>query len=105
MCKAYEIVSSIKINIFIRLGGFQQLMRFLGLTGYLIEGRSLSTALETIYVPLMDDNMVTVKARSVHCHTMSASTVLSTIREGLWKRLLSEQQAQIIEIYGSSSIS
>ena len=100
MCKAYEIVSSIKINIFIRLGGFQQLMRFLGLAGYLIEGRSLSTALETIYVPLMDDNMVTVKARSVHCHTMSASTL-----EGLWKRLLSEQQAQIIEIYGSSSIS
>lgn len=49
--------------------------------------------------------MVTVKARSVHCHTMSASTVLSTILEGLWKRLLSEQQAQIIEIYGSSSIS
>ena len=32
--KAYNIVSSMNVNIFARLGGFHQLMRFLGSTGY-----------------------------------------------------------------------
>ena len=48
--KAYELAMSNKIEIFVRLGGFHQLMSFLGSTGYLMEGSGLTRALETVYV-------------------------------------------------------
>ena len=46
--KAYEIVHSRNMNIFMRLGGFHQLMNFLGSIGYLMEGSGLREALETV---------------------------------------------------------
>ena len=39
--RAYEIVMSNKMEIFVRLGGFHQLISFLGFIGSLIEGGGL----------------------------------------------------------------
>lgn len=44
--KAYEIVLSANMNIFVRLGGFHQLMSFLGSIGCLTEESGLRVALE-----------------------------------------------------------
>ena len=46
--KALEIVSSMKMRIFVRLGGLHQLMSFLGSIWKVIEGSGLGTALETV---------------------------------------------------------
>ena len=43
--KAQEIAMSNKIEIFVRLGGFHQLMSFLGSIGSLMEGSGLRRAL------------------------------------------------------------
>ena len=45
--KAYEIVSSEKMYVFVRFGGFHQLMSFLGSIGKVIEGSAWRSALET----------------------------------------------------------
>ena len=47
--KAYNIVSSVNMNIFVCLGGFHQ---FLGSIGCLMKGSSLRTALKNIYAPV-----------------------------------------------------
>ena len=76
--KAYEIAMSNKIEIFVQLGGFHQLMSFLGSIGTLMERSGLRRALETVHIPLTVGNMMTGKAytRAVHGHMMSASAFL-----------------------------
>ena len=46
--KAFEIVSSMKMRIFVCLGGLHQLMSFLGSIRKVIEGSGLGTTLETV---------------------------------------------------------
>ena len=101
--KAYEIAMSNKIEIFVRLGGFHQLMSFLGSIGSLMEGSGLRRALETVYVPLTVGHMMTGKAytRAVRGHMMSASAVLSLLLEEFWDSLTTNEQAQLVKIYDS----
>ena len=61
---AYEIAASNKMNVFIRIGGFYQLMSFLGAIGTLMEGSGLKTALETVYAFVTVNNMFSGKAIS-----------------------------------------
>ena len=93
--KAYEIAMSNKIEIFVRLGGFHQLMSFLRSIG--------SRALETVYVPLTVGYMMTGKVytRAVRGHMMSASAVLSLLLEEFWDSLTTDEQAQLVKIYDS----
>ena len=101
--KAYEIAMSNKIEIFVRLGGFHQLMSFLGSIGSLMEGSGLRRALETVYVPLTVGHIMTGKAytRAVRGHMMSASAVLSLLLEEFWDSLTTDEQAQLVKIYDS----
>jgi len=75
--KAYEIVQSKKLGVFVRLGGFHQLMSFLGSIGNLMDGSGLKQALETVYAPATVGHMLTGKAfsRSVRGHVLCASAV------------------------------
>ena len=59
--KAYEIPMPNKMEIVVRLGGFHQLMSFLGSIGSLMEGCGLRRALETVHVPLTVGHMITEK--------------------------------------------
>ena len=92
-----------KIEIFVRIGGFHQLMRFLGPIGSLMEGSGLRRALETVFVPLTVGHMMTGKAytRAVRGHIMSASAVLSLLLEEFWDSLTTDEQAQLVKIYDS----
>ena len=76
--KAYETAMSNKMEIFVRLDGFHELMSFLGSIGSLMEGSGLRRALETVHIPLTVGHMMTGKAytRAVHGHMMSASAFL-----------------------------
>ena len=101
--KVSEIAMSNKMEIFVRLGGFHQLMSFLGSIGSLMEGSRLRRPLETVYVPLTVGNMMTGKAytRAVRGHMMSASAVLSLLLEEFWDSLTTDEQAQLVKIYDS----
>ena len=101
--KAYETAMSNKIEIFVLLGGFYQLMSFLGSIGSLMEGSGIRRALETVYVPLTFGHMMTGKAysRAVRGHMMSASAVLSLLEEEFWDSLTTDEQAQLVKIYDS----
>ena len=81
--KAYEIVSSETMNVFVRLGGFHQLMSFLGSIGKVMEGSGLRSALETVYSPVTVAHMFTGKAysRAVTGQNLCASAVQSLILE------------------------
>ena len=59
--RVYEIVSSMKINFFFRLGGFHQMVSFLGFIGSLMEGSGLTSALETVYAPATVGHMFSGK--------------------------------------------
>ena len=60
--KDHEIVSSEKLKIFFRLGGFHQIMSFFGSVGNLMEGSGLGEALEEIYSPNTVSHTFTGKA-------------------------------------------
>ena len=62
--EAYNIVASTNKNFFARLGGFNQIMIFLGSIDSVTEGRGLRTALDTTYAPLSAINMISEKAYS-----------------------------------------
>ena len=62
--KAYETVASRKMKVFLLLGGFHQLMSFLGSIGTLMEGSGMGTALESLYAPVTVGHMITGKAYS-----------------------------------------
>ena len=88
------------MKIFVCLGGFHQLMSFLGSIGSLMEGSGLRRALETVYVPLTVGHMMTGKAytRAVRGHRMSASAVLLLLLEEFWDSLTTNEQAQLVKI-------
>ena len=50
--------------IFVRLGGFHQLMSFLGSVECVMEASGLQNALGTVYVPLTVGHILTGKAYS-----------------------------------------
>ena len=99
--KAYEIVSSKQMDIFLRLGGFHQIMSFLGSIGVFMEGSGLRTALETIYAPVTVGHMMTGKAyaRAIRGHFLTVSSVLSILLDGFWKELPPDDQKQLESIY------
>ena len=102
--KAYEIAMSNKIEIFVRLGGFHQLMSFLGSIGSLMKGIILRKTLETAYVQLTVGHTMTGKAftKAVRGHMMSACAVLSLLLlEKFWDSLTTGEQAQLVKIYDS----
>ena len=84
-----------KMEIFVRLSGFHQLMSILGSIGSLMEGSSLRRALETVYIPLIVCHMMTGNAytRAVRGHMMPASAVLSLLVEEFWDSLTTDKQA------------
>ena len=51
------------MNIIVRLGGFHQLMSFLGSIECAMEGSGLKNALETVYVPISLGHMLTGEAK------------------------------------------
>ena len=50
------------MNIFVCLGGFHQLISFLGSIGCLMEGSGLRAALENVYAPVTVGHMFSGKA-------------------------------------------
>ena len=66
--KAYEIATSKKLDIVVRLGGFHTLMSFLGSIGTVMEGSGLDRLHELIYA----SNSVT--------HIMSGKAVARALR-------------------------
>ena len=90
-----------KMEIFVRLGGFHQLMSFLESIGSLIEGSGLRRALETVYVPLTVGHMMTGKAytQAVRGHIMAGSAVLSLLLEEFCDSLTTDEQTQLVKIY------
>ena len=103
--KAYEIVATKKLNIFVRLGGFHQLMSFLGSIGCLMEGSGLREGLETVYAPLTVGHMFTGKAyaRSIRGHFLSCAALLSIICEEFYVDLSEKEQKQLSSIFESSN--
>ena len=103
--KAYEIVESTKLNIFVRLGGFHQLMSFLGSIGRLMEGSGLRTALEEVYAPLAVNHMLSGKAyaRALRGHLLVSSALLSLCFEDFIGNLTAEELQQLRNIYNSSN--
>ena len=73
--KAFEIVSSMKMRIFVRFGGFHQLMSFLGSIRKLMEKSGLGTALKTVYTPITVSHMFSGKAcaRAIRGHLLCGS--------------------------------
>ena len=98
--KAYNIVSSMNMNIFVRLGGFQ-LTSFLGSIGYLMEGSGLRAALENVYAPATVGHMFSGKAfaRAIRGHMLCASAVLSPLIEEFWDSISSEEKSQLAKIF------
>ena len=101
--KAFEIVSSMKMRIFVCLGGFHQLMSFLGSIGKVMEGSGLGTALETVYTPVTVSHMFSGKAyaRAVRGHLLCASAVQLILLKEFWDSLNSDQQNELKNIYES----
>ena len=101
--KAYEIVSSEKINVFVRLGGFYQLTSFLGSIGKVMEGSGLRSVLETVYSPVTVGHMFTGKAysRAVRGHILCASAVQSLILEEFWSTLGAVDRLELQKCYES----
>ena len=72
-----------KMEIFVRLGVFHQMISFLRSIGSFMEKGSLKGALETVYAPVTVGHMMTgnVYTRAVIGHMMSASVALSLLLE------------------------
>ena len=77
------------MKVFVRLGGFHQLISFLGSIGKVMEGSGLRSALETIYSPVTVGHMFTGMAysRAVRGHILCASAVESLVLEEFWSTL------------------
>ena len=101
--KAFEIASSMKMRIFVRLGGFHQLMSFLGSIGKVMEGSGLGTALENVYTPVTVSHMFSGKtyAPIVRGHLLCASAVQLILLKKLWDSLNSDQQNELKNTYES----
>ena len=92
--KAFEILSSMKMRIFVSLGGFHQLMSYLGSIGKVTEGSALRTALKTVYTPVTASYMFSGKAyaRAIRGHLLCASAVQLILLKEFWDSLDSGQQ-------------
>ena len=99
--KAYEIVSTRNMKIFVRLGGFHQLMSFLGSIGCPMESSGLRTALGYVYAQLTVGHMFSGKAYAcaVRGNMLCSSAVLSLLLEHFLASLTESQHAKLIEIY------
>ena len=99
--KVYNIVSSVNMNICVCLGGFHQLMSFLGSIGCLMEGSGLRAALENIYAPVTVGHMFSGKAfaRAIRGHMFCALAVLSLLLEEFWDSISSEEKSQLAKIF------
>ncbi|XP_066929545.1 uncharacterized protein [Clytia hemisphaerica] len=100
--KAYEIVASKKMKVFVRLGG-HQLMSFLGSVGNLMGGSGLDKALETVYAPVTVGHMFTGKAysRSVRGHLLCATALQSILMEEFWNKLTTSGKEELQGFYDS----
>ena len=74
------------MNVVVRLGGFHQLMSFLGSIGFLMDGSGLRDTLETVYAPLTVGHMFTGKAyaRALRGHLLASSAMISLFLESFW---------------------
>ena len=101
--KAYDIVSSMNMNIIVRLGGFHQLMSYLGSIGCIMEGSGLRNALETVYAPITVGHMFTGKAyaRALRGHFLASSALLTLLLETFWVDLSVEEKNHLTELYNS----
>lgn len=99
--KAFEIVSAMKIRIFVRLGGPHQLMCFIGSIGKVIKGSGLGTALDTIYTSVTINPMLIGKTytRAVRGHLICASATQLTLLKQFWHSSTSDQQNELKNIY------
>ena len=90
-------------NVFVHLGGFYQLMSFVGSIGKVMEGSGLRSALETIYSPVTVGHMFTGMAysRAVRGHILCASAVQSLILEEFWSTLGAVDQLALQKYYES----
>ena len=98
--KAYEIVADQNMNIFVRLGGFHQMMSFLGSLGYVMEGSGLREALETVYAPISVGHMFSGKAysRALRGHLLTYSALMSLIIEPYMNMLSEDDLKSISEV-------
>ena len=79
--KAYEIASLMKMNVFLLLGGFNQLMSFLGSISSLMEEGGLRSALETAFASVAVRHIFFGKAysRAIRGHFLSTSRTRNLI--------------------------
>ena len=73
------------INIFVPLGGFPQLMSFLGSIECIMKGSGVHPALENVYAPITVGHMFSGKvfAHAICGRMLFASAVLSLLLEKL----------------------
>ena len=92
--KAVKIALSMNMYIIVRLGGFHQLMSFLGSIGCVMEGSGLENALGTVYVPLTVVHMLTGMAysRATRGHISGSSPLISRLLEEFWSDLTDEEK-------------
>ena len=92
--KAYNIVSSMNINIIVRLGGFHELMSFLGSIGCLMERSGLHAALENVHAPVTVDHMFSGKAFICAIHgLMCFSSFINCFRRFLGKHFIRREKS------------
>ena len=93
------------MNIFLRLAGFHQLMRFLGPKCSLIEGSGLRSALETVYAPVSVGHMFSAKAYScaIRGHFLSTSALLSIMLERFWNELNTNEKNDMKTMHESDN--
>ena len=92
--KAVKIALSMNMHIVVRLGGFHQLMSFLGSIGCAMEGIGLQNAFGTVYVPLAVVHMLTgmTYSRATHGHILRSSALTSKLLEEFWSDLTDEEK-------------
>ena len=92
--KAVKIALSMNMYIVVRLGGFHQLMSFLGSIGCAMEGIGLQNAFGTVYVPLAVVHMLTgmTYSRATHGHILRSSALTSKLLEEFWSDLTDEEK-------------
>ena len=96
--KAFEIVNAKSMPIFVRLGGFHQLMSFLGSIGFIMEGSGLREAFECVYAPISVGHMLSGEAyaRAVCSHLMVSSALISIILEPYLNSLSEEELQEVL---------
>ena len=104
--KAVEIALSMNMDIIVRLGGFHQLMSFLGSIGCVMEGSGLQNALGTVYVPLTVVHMLTGKvySRAIRGHILAFSAFTSMLLEEFWSDLTDEEKYHYEILYDSDPL-